>query len=132
MKKFTDPAMHDCIQKCWECRDTCQATFYNYCLEQGGHHVEQAHVRLMADCIQICQTAADFMTRGSTLHGDVCGVCADVCDACADSCDMMDDDEMKACAKICRECADSCREMSRTTGAKARQSEATRPATPPM
>ena len=46
MKKFTDPRMHDCIQHCWDCRDTCQATLYNYCLAQGGHHVEQAHVRL--------------------------------------------------------------------------------------
>jgi hypothetical protein len=132
MKKFTDPAMHDCIQHCWECRDTCQATLYNYCLEQGGHHVEQAHVRLMADCIQICQTAADFMTRGSALHGEICAACAEVCEACADSCDMMDDDEMKACAKICRECADSCRKMSRMAGMTPRQSEAGRSATPPM
>ena len=75
MKKFTDPRMHDCIQHCWDCRDTCQATLYNYCLAQGGHHVEQAHVRVMEDCIQICQTAADFMTRGSDLHAAVCAEC---------------------------------------------------------
>ena len=99
MKKFTDPHMHDCIQHCWDCRDTCQATLYNYCLVQGGHHVEQAHVRVMEDCIQICQTAADFMTRGSELHAAVCAACANVCEACAESCEMMDDDEMSACAK---------------------------------
>ena len=67
MKKFTGPRMHAGIQQCWDCRDTCQATLYNYCLAQGGHHVEQAHVRLMEDCIQICQTAADFMTRATTV-----------------------------------------------------------------
>jgi hypothetical protein len=105
---------------------------YNYCLEQGGHHVEQAHVRLMTDCIQICQAAADFMTRGSLLHAAACAACAEVCDACAESCDMMEDDEMKACATVCRECADSCRKMSRKPGAMARQSEQTRPTSPPM
>ena len=70
----------------------------------------------MMDCIEICQTAADFMTRGSDLHAAVCAACADVCDACAESCEMMDDDEMNACAKACRACADSCREMSKMAG----------------
>jgi hypothetical protein len=112
MKKFTDPAMRDCIQQCWDCRDTCQATLYNYCLEQGGHHVEQAHVRLMADCIQACQTAADFMTRGSELHAVMCSACAEVCDACAESCEAMEDEAMDLCARTCRDCADSCRRMS--------------------
>jgi hypothetical protein len=116
MKKFTDPRMHDCIQHCWDCRDTCQATLYNYCLARGGHHVEQAHVRVMEDCIQICQTAADFMTRGSDQHAAICAACADVCDACAESCEMMDDEEMTACARVCRACAESCREMSRMAG----------------
>jgi hypothetical protein len=116
MKKFTDAHMRACIQHCWDCRDTCQATLYNYCLAQGGHHVGQAHVRIMEDCIQVCQTAADFMTRGSELHMAVCAACADVCEACAESCEMMDDDEMNACAKVCRTCAASCREMSKAPG----------------
>ena len=118
MNKFTDPHTHDCIQHCWDCRDTCQSTLYNYCLAQGGHHVEQAHVRIMEDCIQICQTAADFMTRGSELHATVCAACADVCEACAESCEMMDSDEMTKCAKACRDCAASCREMSKMAGVR--------------
>ncbi len=127
MSKFTNSAMQACIQQCWTCRDTCQSTLFNYCLEQGGHHVEAAHVRLMADCIQICQTSADFMTRNSELHEAVCAACAEVCEACADSCDMMDDQPMSDCAKVCRTCARSCREMNRRDDA-----EAIRPTAPPM
>jgi hypothetical protein len=130
MKKFTDPAMRDCIQQCWDCRDTCQSTLYNYCLEQGGHHVEQAHVRVMADCVQICQTAADFMTRGSELHAAVCLACAEVCEACAESCEAMDDESMDICARACRDCAESCRRMSQMARTASAQAEPIRPNQP--
>lgn len=132
MDGMTNPALQDCIKACWNCRDTCQSTLYNHCLPHGGHHVEQAHVRVMADCIQICQTAADFMTRGSELHAAVCAVCAEVCDACAESCEAIGDEEMKRCADICRVCADSCREMSRGYVAIAGQPETARSSIPPM
>lgn len=102
---------HDCIQRCWECRDECQKTLFIYCLKMGGEHVEQDHVRLMADCMQACQTAADFMVRNSPLHAVECAACAEVCEACAESCLRMDDEEMKHCADICLQCAASCREM---------------------
>jgi len=127
MSKLTKPELRDCIQSCWDCRDTCEATLYNHCLP----YVEQANVRLMADCIQICQAAADFMTRSSEQHPVVCAACVEICDACADSCDAFDDDAMKRCAEVCRTCSDSCREMSRMHGAMALQSEAIRPNMPP-
>ena len=41
-----------CIELCWQCRDTCQDTFYNHCLDQGGAHVAHDHSVLMNDCIQ--------------------------------------------------------------------------------
>lgn len=103
----TDP-MKTCIELCWACRTTCHETLINHCLPMGGKHVEQDHVKGMLDCIQICQTAADFMSRESELHFDVCRACAHVCNACADSCNEMDSPEMKECAEICRKCADSC------------------------
>ena len=68
-------------------------------------HVEQAHARLMPDCIQICQTSADFMTRGGELHGHTCRACAEVCRKCADSCAAIG---MGDCAAMCRRCADGC------------------------
>ena len=103
--------MKDCIETCWAARHAAQETFFHHCTEQGGKHVEAEHVRLMADCIDICQTAADFMTRGSMLHAPVCAACADICEACAQSCDAIGGDHMKQCAEACRKCARSCREM---------------------
>jgi hypothetical protein len=105
--------MQDCITLCWACRSECQSTFFNFCLRQGGRHVEEDHAKLMADCIEICQTAADFMTRESALSASVCGACADVCDACAQSCEEIGGKEMQHCAQTCRRCAQSCRSMSR-------------------
>lgn len=76
-------------------------------------HSEPAHIRLMLDCAEICQTSANFMLRGSDLHASTCGVCAQVCEQCATDCDRMGDDaQMKACADMCRRCAETCRQMS--------------------
>lgn len=113
MSNLTPSELKHCIQLCWECRDTCQTTLFNHCLKEGGHHVAEDHVKLMADCIQICQASADFMTRDSAMHASVCAACADVCEACAKSCEAMDDDVMKACAETCRKCAAECREMGK-------------------
>ncbi len=110
MPPHTNPEFAECIQLCWSCRDTCQSTLFNYCLDHG--HTEPDHVRVMADCIQICQTSADFMTRNSALHATTCRACAEVCDACANSCEAMEDEEMKRCAEVCRRCAESCRKMA--------------------
>ncbi len=103
----------DCIELCWKCRHECQDTLFNHCLEEGGDHVEPEHVRLMSDCIQICQASADSMTRNSPFHAAICAACADICEACAKSCDAIGGEKMKACADICRACAKSCRDMGR-------------------
>lgn len=105
--------MNDCITLCDACRVECFETLYNHCLEMGGKHVERQHVRAMADCIEICQTAADLMRRQSPLHAAQCAACAEVCDACADSCAKLGGKEMEKCADICRRCAEACRKMSK-------------------
>jgi hypothetical protein len=111
-----DENMKNCIEACNECRDECETTLFQHCLKQGGKHVEQAHVKLMADCIEICQTATHFMLRGSDQHKAVCGICADICEACAESCEKIGSEEMKNCAEACRQCAKTCREISGTKG----------------
>jgi hypothetical protein len=79
----------------------------------GGRHAESAHIRLMLDCAEICQTSANFMLRGSELHSRTCGVCAEVCERCARDCEQLGDDaHMRACAEACRRCADSCKHMA--------------------
>jgi len=104
----------ECIQLCWTCRDTCQKVFFHHCLEEGGEHVEQDHVKMMTDCIDICQIAADFMVRGSDHHQQICATCAEICEDCAKSCERIGGAKMQECADICRRCADKCREMGRS------------------
>ena len=104
--------MQQCIENCLDCHSICLNTV-TYCLQKGGHHAEPAHIRLLQDCAEICQTSANYMLRGSDLHTRTCGVCAEVCERCAAECDRMGDDaQMKACADMCRRCAESCRLMS--------------------
>lgn len=109
---YAQPNIKSCIELCWSCRSICQEVLYHHCMRVGGRHIEQRHVRIMADCIQICQVSADFMTRGSDLHAAVCAATAEVCEACAESCDALDGEEMKHCADACRCCASACRGMA--------------------
>jgi hypothetical protein len=103
--------MKECIEACNDCRDECEKTLFQHCLKMGGEHTEQGHVTLMSDCIEICQTAANFMLRGSDNASDICNACADICDLCADSCEKIGGDMMESCAETCRNCANICREM---------------------
>jgi len=48
-------------------------------LEEMRQRVQPAHMRLLMDCAQACQTSADFLLRNSPFHSRNCGVCADVC-----------------------------------------------------
>ena len=104
--------MRDCIQDCQSCHAVCLDTV-THCLRMGGQHAEADHIRLMLDCVEICQTSANFMLRGSELHVRTCAVCAEVCERCAQDCERWGDDEMmRRCAEACRRCAESCRRMS--------------------
>ena len=107
-----DPAVRRCIDDCVQCHEVCLSTM-PYCLEQGGTHADEEHITLLLDCENLCQTAADFMLRGSEEHGRLCAACAAVCQRCAEECDQFSDDEvMHACAEACRRCADSCERMA--------------------
>jgi hypothetical protein len=105
--------MQQCIDDCTTCHQVCLQTI-QHCLGTGGKHAEQSHIRVMADCAQICAVGADFMLRDSNLHGRTCGVCAEACQRCADDCERIDggDQQMKLCADACRRCAESCRKMA--------------------
>jgi len=103
--------MQRCIDECTSCHAMCVETVAR-CLEMGGAHAEAAHIWLLLDCAQICATSADYMLRGSELHGLTCATCAEVCERCARDCDRFDDEFMKRCAEACRRCADACREMA--------------------
>lgn len=104
------PEMQQCIDNCRDCHAVCLRMAATHCLERGGKHAEPAHLRLMFDCAQICQTSADFMLRGSALHAHTCRACAEVCEACARSCEQVGD--MNECVEACRRCAGTCRQMA--------------------
>lgn len=105
--------MQQCIQNCLDCHRTCLEASIHY-LGIGGEHASADHLRLLADCAQICLASADFMIRRSTFHQRTCGLCAEVCEACVQECEGMGggDQNMARCADMCRKCAESCRQMA--------------------
>ena len=105
--------MRACIANCTECHAICvEKTIH--CLHMGGEHASPEHIGLLLDCADICAVSANFMLRGSDLHGKTCGVCADACERCAADCERLanGDETMLRCAEICRRCAESCRRMA--------------------
>jgi hypothetical protein len=110
--QHTDAEMHACIQNCLDCHRICLETT-THCLHKGGQHAEAAHIRLLLDCAEICQTSANFMIRNSPLHGFTCRACAEICERCAVDCERFPDDtQMQECAQLCRRCAESCQRMA--------------------
>jgi hypothetical protein len=101
--------MRSCIEACHRCLTTCLAEL-GHCLRAGGRHTEPSHFMLMLDCAEICQTAANFMARGSEHHRHICRECAEICRACAESCEAVGD--MQECVDACRRCAETCEKMS--------------------
>ena len=91
-----------CIVDCLECYGLCRQE-----AAAGARHLPPEHARLMADCAEICRTAAHFMLGESPFYPRVCAVCADICEACARGCE--DIGGMADCARACRGCARSCR-----------------------
>lgn len=104
----------NCIENCTKCHQAC-LSLVNHCLKMGGEHASAAHIRLLRDCAEICQTSANFMLRDSPLHHLTCGTCAEVCRQCASECQQMGgaDVLMTECAQACLLCADSCHQMSK-------------------
>ena len=104
------PPMQEAIQSCLDCHSRCLRMATGYCLDRGGQHVKKAHLRLLLNCAELCQTSANFMLSDSPLHGRVCLVCAEACEACAKSCEQVGD--MRDCVEQCQRCAKSCRTMT--------------------
>lgn len=104
-------AGQDAVRNTQDCEAICVQTI-QYCLDVGGAHAEPAHLRLMQDCSDVCETSTKVMLRGSTQHEQLTVACANLCDLCAASCEkFVGDAQMKACANQCRLCASACRQM---------------------
>ena len=101
--------MQEAIQACLDCHSMCLRMAMTYCAAQGGKHVAAAHLQLMINCAEICQTCANFMLSDSPLHKTVAAACAEVCEACAKSCEQVGG--MQSCIDECRKCEKSCKAM---------------------
>lgn len=105
--------LQQCVEICLRSHSACLETA-RYCTEKGGMHVAPAHLALLLDCAEMCQTTANSLLRRSPQHAAICTACAQICDACAQSCEAIGNDEqMRRCAKTCRDCDQSCRDMSK-------------------
>ncbi|MEJ2504001.1 MAG: four-helix bundle copper-binding protein, partial [Gemmatimonadota bacterium] len=62
--------------------------------------------------VEMCQTAANFMLRGSPNHGQTCGVCGRICREVAEECGRFDDDAMARVVEAAERCAESCEAMA--------------------
>ena len=101
--------MQRCIDTCYECERICLHMATGHCLALGGRHALPEHLSTMLVCARMCGTAAAVMAMNSTLHRQVCAVCADMCDACITSCRDLDD--MDACVEVCERCKTECEAM---------------------
>ena len=106
------PEVARCIDDCYGCATSCNATVA-HCLEKGGKHAEPQHIALLLDCAAICETAAESMARNSAMHAQICEACAKVCRQCEADCrSFRDEPLMQECADACRRCAESCERMA--------------------
>lgn len=98
----------DCLAACQRCHDECHATLFGHCIPTGGAHAEATHVKLMMDCIDICNLAVGLLLQHSPLRAVTVNACAEICQACAVACEKMGGDQMLVCAQQCRNCANAC------------------------
>jgi hypothetical protein len=112
MHQTLSKEMRNCIKACLDASTTCTDTVV-HCLGEGGKQVQARHIQLLLDCADICETGANFISRHSDRHAEVCALCAEVCLDVAESCRSMGEDEtMLECAQVCERCADQCEKMS--------------------
>jgi hypothetical protein len=117
-ESHTNEDMSKCIQLCRDCNTMCTQTIA-HCLKLGGRHAAPDHIRLLADCAQLCAVSADYMVRESPFHNQVCRLCSELCKQCAKDCEHVagDDQMIKQCIEMCRKCAGSCERMASKTAA---------------
>ena len=110
-----NPKMNECIDACNETHEAALRTLA-WATSEGSDAATPEFVRLLADCAEITQTAANFMLRGSELHHETCKACEEVCEAVFEACEQSGIDEVEDFKDQVKTCADQCREMSSAGG----------------
>ena len=86
---------------------TCASVLYetfDYCLGQGGEHVEKEHLKCLVDTADIVTLYANFVARDSEKASELRPIVADSVKCAQEKCEAFDDEGMTACADVCREC----------------------------
>jgi len=97
------------VRDCLDCQSMCLKTA-TYCLSMS----EKYPIRVILDCIEMCQVNVDFMLRGSKLRNNTSGLCGEACKKCEEFCKQFDNDfQMQACAESCRIASESCKIAAR-------------------
>jgi hypothetical protein len=103
----------DCIDACNMCAESCEFCVTSCLREQDVKALERC-IQLDRDCVSVCWTASQLMSRDSEYAKQICNTCAEFCDACAEECEKHQQMEhCKLCAQACRRCAEICRRMAR-------------------
>ena len=109
-KSFSQEMAH-CIDECTRTHQVC-LTASGHALRHGGAENSNHVIRVLSDCVEIAQTAANFMLRGSPNHRKVCGTCAEICREVARECGEFDDDAMSQVVATVTGCAEACEAMA--------------------
>ncbi|NIP81500.1 MAG: hypothetical protein GWM90_20710 [Gemmatimonadetes bacterium] len=109
-KTFSDE-MARCIDECTRTHQVC-LTASGHALRHGGAENTAHVIRVLSDCVEICQTAANFMLRGSPNHRQVCSVSARICREVAEECSVFDDEVMRQVVEVTTACAETCEAMA--------------------
>jgi hypothetical protein len=97
----------NCIRESVACAEECE-----HCGQSLDGRASMGDcIRACRDCAELCWVCAGYMSRGSQLAVELCGVCARACELCADECEKHDAEHCKRCAAVCRSCAHECREV---------------------
>lgn len=93
--------MQQAIQDLMTCHSVCIQTVKND-LKAGGEHAQDAHIHMLEDCADLCQTAAHFLQHSNPLYGYVTQAAYQVTNHCQEECERMGDTE---CANACKNAA---------------------------
>jgi hypothetical protein len=102
-----DPETKECITALQACHAACLQFATFDCLEGGILQVEANRIRLMLDCAEICQTAANFLIRDSDHYLRVCREAAVICEDLSSVCCKIT--TMKRVLVACNNCVSACR-----------------------
>lgn len=103
---YEDQEAERCIDALQACYAVCmRSVSYGYVKESGP--LQEEHVRLMIDCAEMCQTAANFLIRESDHYLRICREAAEICKDLVSSCEGVDG--MEGILSICDECVSACR-----------------------